>query len=53
MNVRDCVIAEGLVFDELKEEIYSEAREIYRADITPQSAEYYELLFAKIEALIE
>lgn len=50
---RDFLLAEGIVYDELEEKIFSVNREIYRDDIAPNSNKYYEFLFDKIHSLNE
>jgi isopentenyldiphosphate isomerase len=44
----DYIAAEGIFFDELEVTIHTETRKIFRESITPYSAEYYNLLFNKI-----
>jgi hypothetical protein len=42
------LIADGIVFDELNEQLYATCRKVYKTDITPITKEYYDILFAKL-----
>jgi isopentenyldiphosphate isomerase len=47
----DSILTEGIVFDEVKQNVRSVKREFYSNDFTPKSSEYYRLFFEKIESL--
>jgi isopentenyldiphosphate isomerase len=50
---KDFILVEGIVFDEMEEKLFSVNREICKSDIAPNSNKYYELLFDKIQTLME
>jgi isopentenyldiphosphate isomerase len=48
-GVIEYIVVEGLLFNEMEEKMIHNTRKIYKSDFTPNSKQYYNMLFEKIE----
>lgn len=45
----ESLVAEGIIFDESNERLHNDIRKIHKADLTPMSNEYIDLLFGELQ----